>query len=143
MVSLFVITMSLYAPYSLRHLYPFSTTTMYAYKDKEPIKRKVVFIVEREGRTRLLSSSEIWPLSYDKLFSKFRSLEKDEKEGKKKMRLILRKLKESQFVFHKGYYSLEFIKKISLQHCFWKKAENYISRRYQPDYCKPFLEEDF
>ena len=143
-VSFFVIIMSLYTPYTLRHLlYPFSTTTMYAWIDKEPIKRKVIFIVDKNNRQKRLKQSEIWPLTYDKLFTKFRSLEKDKAGGKQKMGAILRKIKESQFTFNKGLYSLEFIKKIKLAHCFWDTAENYILRPYQPDYCETLVEEDF
>ncbi|MCZ0933174.1 MAG: hypothetical protein OXJ52_08490 [Oligoflexia bacterium] len=135
--------MSLIAPWTLQHLYPFSTTTMYAWVDKEPIKRKVVFIVDRDNRKRRLERSEIWPLTHDKLFSKFKALEKEEEKGK--MKDILREVKQSQHLFNKraGGRSLEFIKKIQLAHCFWKKSESYISRPSQPDDCDIVIEEEF
>ena len=115
LVSVFVILMSAYAPYTIRPLYPFSTTTMYAYMDKEPIKRKVIFIVDRDDRERRLSPSEIWPLTYDKLFSKLQSLERNKKDGKKKMKIILRKLKN---------LSLFFIKDITV----WSLLRKYLCK---------------
>ena len=143
LVSLFVITMSLYAPWTLQHLYPFSTTTMYAWIDKEPIKRKIVFVVDRDNKKRRLKKSEIWPLTYDKLFSKFKALEK---EGKvQEMKDILREIKKTQPLFNERVdgRSLEFIKKIQLSHCFWENSEKYRFNRQRPDYCDIVIEEEF
>ena len=142
LVGFFVITMSVYAPWTLRHIYPFSTTTMYAWIDKEPIKRKVVFIVDRDNRKRRVQRKEIWPLTYDKLFSKIKSIERD-KNGQKKIKDILEKTQQFQTFFNKGVWTLEFIKKITLEHCFWHTTKNYVLRPYQPDYCKVFVEKDF
>ena len=89
-LSFFTIFMSLYAPYIKKHLYPFSTTTMYAWIDKEPIKRRIIFVVDKDNKRRKLEKTEIWPLAYDKLFSKVKALEK-EKDFEEKMRVILTK----------------------------------------------------
>ena len=144
LVGVFVITMSLYAPWTFQHLYPFSTTTMYAWIDKEPIKRKMIFVMDRDNKKRLLKQSEIWPLTYDKLFSKFKALEKEE-GGKQRMKDILRELKRSQPLFNEKVNgrSLESIKKIMLSHCFWETSKKYISNRQQPDYCDIVIEEKF
>lgn len=143
LISFFVITLSLYTPYKLKPLYPFSTTTMYAWTDKEPIKRKIIFVVDSNNRKRQLKQSEIWPLTYDKLFSKLQSLEKDKENGEQKIKTILRKIQKTQFAFNRGIHSLEFIKKITLSHCFWKTSESYILRSDQPDYCDILAEESF
>ena len=141
LVSLFVIAMSIYAPYKLQHLYPFSTTTMYAWIDKEPVKRKKVFVVDRDKK-RHVKRTEIWPLTYDRLFSKLKRMEKDN-EPVSKQKDILRQIQNLQPVFNKGVYTLEFIKKMTLENCFWHTTENYILRSDQPDYCNVFIEESF
>ena len=147
-VSLFVFTMSVYAPYSLRHLYPFSTTTMYAWIDKpdQPIKRKVIFVVDRDDRKRLVKRAEIWPIAYSKIFSKFREWERTgtKEEALEKIKTVLRKIQKAQPVFnYKGVHSFEFIKTMTLEHCYWNTAKGYILHPNQPDHCRVVVEESF
>jgi len=134
--------MSLYAPYSLKHLYPFSTTTMYAWIDKEPIKRRVIFVIDKDNKKRRVKRNELWPIAYDKLFSKIKALEK-EKDFKEKVKVLIRKIKENQNHFNTGFYTLEFVKKMSLENCFWETSKIYVSKPYEPDYCTTVVEENF
>lgn len=120
----------------------FSLTTMYAWIDKEPLKRKVIFVQDKDNKKRRIKRSEIWPLANTKMFSKFKALEK-QKNGKETINLILEKMKTQQSVFNDGVHSLKRIKKISLEHCFWKTTKDYIQRPKKPDFCEIFVEKKF
>ena len=145
LVSLFVLTMSIYAPYKIKSMYPFSTTTMYAWIDGEPVVREIIFVTDRDNRKRRLKKSEIRPLAKQRLFSKLRELEKHGKNGEDQIKKILRKIRKFQLEFNNrnGIWTLEFIRKMTLEKCYWKTSRIYISRPYDPDYCRIFVEEVF
>ena len=144
LISSFTIIMSLYAVITFKHLYPFSAVTMYAWIDKEPIKRKVIFITDKDNKKRQVERKEMFPLRYYGLFFHLKSLEKKE-DGKKKIEEILLKIQKSQALFSPlgKFHNFNDIKKMSLEHCFWRTTKNYLSQPDKPDYCKAWIEQDF
>jgi len=138
LVGAFVIGMSLYAPYSLKHIYPFSTTTMYAFKYAIPYKKRMLVLHDKFGKERPITPQELFPLK-NRIYGRFLRLEK-QPQPVAKTKQILEKLREPPF---NKWHSLKEATKISLKHCFWKTTKDYASRPKKPDTCKTFAEKIF
>lgn len=132
--------MSLYAVIAFKPLYPFSTTAMFAWKHKEPLKGSILFITDKNNKKRRVEAKEIWPLLRSrKLFSHLKSLEK------KQIEEILLKIQKTQTLFSPlgKFHNFNDIKKMSLEQCFWRTTKNYLSQPDKPDYCEAWIEQDF
>ena len=140
LISSFTIIMSLYAVIAFKPLYPFSTTAMFAWKHKEPLKGSILFITDKNNKKRRVEAKEIWPLLRSrKLFSHLKSLEK------KQIEEILLKIQKTQTLFSPlgKFHNFNDIKKMSLEQCFWRTTKNYLSQPDKPDYCEAWIEQDF